>query len=59
MLSCICDIAQELERQMDCTVELSVNVDKLRQQIVTLSDPNDGSNTLQSKLVKCHWLSWL
>lgn len=37
---------------MDHTVELTVNVDKLRQQIATLTDPVDGSDSLQSKLVK-------
>ena len=48
---------------MDHSMELSVNVDKLRQQIATLSNPMDGdsadSDSLQSRLVyyitlSCH-----
>ena len=47
---------------MDHSMELSVNVDKLRQQIATLSNPEamDGdSDSLQSRLVhvtnlSCH-----
>lgn len=35
---------------MDCSVELSVSVDKLRQQLYALSDPLD-SDSLQAKLV--------
>jgi len=35
---------------MDRNVELSVSVDKLRQQLFTLSDPLD-SDSLQAKLV--------
>ena len=38
---------------MDHSMELSVNVDKLRQQIATLSNPMDDgdNNSLQSKMV--------
>ena len=36
---------------MDRSVELSVNVDKLRQQIAALSNPMDGNDSLHSKLV--------
>ena len=43
---------------MDRSVELSVNVDKLRQQVATLSDPIDDNNSLQSKLVRLLQLPW-
>lgn len=43
---------------MDHSVELSVNVDKLRQQIATLSNPTDDNDSLQSKLVRHHKLLW-
>lgn len=36
---------------MDRSVELSVSVDKLRQQIATLSHPLNNNDSLQSKLV--------
>jgi len=41
---------------MDCSVELSVSVDKLRQQLAAVSNPLDGNDTLQSKLVRHHRL---
>ena len=43
---------------MDRSVELSVNVDKLRQQVATLSDPIDDNNSLQSKLVRLLQFPW-
>ena len=42
---------------MDRSVELSVHVDKLCQQIATLSNPSDGNDSLHSKLVRHDRLS--
>ena len=43
---------------MDRSVELTVDIDKLRQQIATLSNPLNDNDSLQSKLVKHNQLSW-
>ena len=43
---------------MDRSLELSVGVDKLRQQIATLSNPSNDNDSMQSKLVEHDQLSW-